>query len=82
MAGKAGRPKLHATPAERQAAHRAKRNVRSVPLGTMADSIDSIAAELDRPVSEVIESMLRFALMNRNWKLTGLMPRNGGKPDA
>ena len=79
MAGKAGRPKVHGSAAERQAAHRKERDVRSIALGPLGKTIDEIARDLDRPVSEVVESLLRFALMNRNWRMTGLMPskKNG-----
>lgn len=80
MTGKPGRPKIYASPAERQAVYKKNRHVRSVALGKYAQTIDSIAKELDRPASEVIESLLRFALVNRNWKMTGLLPRNGEKP--
>lgn len=81
MPGKVGRPKLYESDTERKATHRKRRNVRSVALGPCADAIDSIAEELGRPASEVIDSFLRFALMNRNWKVTGLMPRPKEKID-
>jgi hypothetical protein len=39
-------------------------------------TLESIAAELDLPVTELAASMLKFALLNRNWRQLGSF----GKP--
>lgn len=38
---------------------------------TMA-TIDDIAAQLDHPSTEVIASLINFALLNYNWRTLGL----------
>jgi len=56
--------------AERQAAFRARRI--QVDLGeTMAATVKAMASEFDLTVVEVVKEMVRFALMNRNWRQTG-----------
>lgn len=66
-----GRPKAGGkTSAERQAKFRAERV--QVKVGErMGDTIRSLAADFDLTESEVCEKLMRFALMNRNWRQTG-----------
>lgn len=74
------RPKKHATPAERQAAYRARYEVIQIRLKpeTLA-SIDGICEAIDLPRTEVINQLLQFALANRAWhtapRFTSLLPR-------
>lgn len=35
-------------------------------------TIDDIAAQLDHPSTEVIASLINFALLNYNWRTLGL----------
>jgi predicted transcriptional regulator len=63
-----GRPRIYASDAERQAAHRARHAITEVRLdGEMVDTLDRIAAQLDVKRTVVIESMLKYALLNRDW---------------
>ena len=65
------RPQIHKTPAERQAAYRAR--TKPVNLtNRQAETVDEIAAQLDTSRNEIVHSMIQFALMNRNWKQLGL----------
>lgn len=58
------------TNAERQAAFRAKRI--GIESGErMTATIAELATEFDLSKDEVIRHLLRFALINRNWKQTG-----------
>lgn len=68
------RPRKHGSASERQAAYRARNSVVSVPLGSLSSGVESIALSLDRPLAEVLHSMVRFALTNRDWKRLGLLP--------
>lgn len=68
-----GRPRKYATDAERVAAHRARYAVgefRVIPE-TMA-TLDAIAQHFDVPRTEVVNSLINFALTNRNWFAQGL----------
>lgn len=68
-----GRPKKYATAAERQAAFRQRYATLSVRVQTeTAETIADIAKTLDHPQTEVINSMIVFALLNYNWKVLGL----------
>lgn len=76
----AGRPRTHATAAERQAAFRARYPVISVRTKSETlESIDAIAATIDMSRNEVINQLLQFALTNRAWhtapRFTSLLPR-------
>ena len=75
-----GRPRAHATPAERQAAFRARYPVISVRTkAETLQSIDGIAEACDLSRNEVINQLLQFALTNRAWhtapRFTSLLPR-------
>jgi metal-responsive CopG/Arc/MetJ family transcriptional regulator len=48
----------------------------SVSLRTGA-SIDGLASQFDCSRSEVVRSLLRWALSNRDWKTQGLLWRDG-----
>lgn len=82
-----GRPKKHASAADRQAAYRA----RGVTIEFRADpqtasTLDSIAATLDVSRAELLLSMTKFALTNHDWARFGLthktIPRYQGNPMA
>lgn len=67
------RPKKYATAAERQAAFRQRYATLSVRVQReTADTIADISRELDEPQTEVINSLIIFALLNRNWRVLGL----------
>ncbi len=80
-----GRPKKHASAADRQAAYRA----RGVPIefradATTADTLTRIAGALDVSRAELLLSMTKFALANHDWARFGLthktIPRYEGNP--
>jgi hypothetical protein len=62
------RPKKHASDAERQAAYRARHSFAEVKLDpeTLA-TLTRLAAGLDVTRSQLIDSMVKFALLNRQW---------------
>lgn len=68
-----GRPRIHADAAARQAAHRERNAIADIRLlpETLA-TIDSIASDLDVSRVELLNSMVNFALLNRNWRQLGL----------
>lgn len=68
-----GRPRKYATASERQAAYRERYGVRQIRLRkeTLA-TIDDIADQLDVPSTEVVASLINFALLNYNWRTLGL----------
>jgi len=68
-----GRPKKYATAAERQAAHRARYKYVTVRVTEeTADTIARLSETFDEPQTEVINSLIVFALLNRNWFTVGL----------
>ncbi len=82
-----GRPKKHSSAADRQAAYRA----RGVPIEfradeKTADSLNTIAAQIDHSRAELVLSMVKFALTNHDWARFGLthktIPRYEGNPMA
>lgn len=79
------RPRKYSSDAERQAAFRARSGLAEVRLlpETLA-TLDRIATALDVPRTEVINSMINFALLNRNWSADGLfgkrLPNANEKP--
>lgn len=67
------RPKKYATPAEKQAAYRARYEIIEVRLvKETAATITELAETLDVPRTEVLNSLINFALLNRNWFTLGL----------
>jgi hypothetical protein len=71
------RPRQYATAADKQAAYRQRWATRSIRLEKETDeTIKRVATAYDVTPNEVIASMLKFALLNRNWMQVGLF----GKP--
>lgn len=67
------RPRKYATPAERQAAYRNRYATPTIRvLKETDDTVRDIAAQLDVPATEVYNSLINFALLNRNWRQLGL----------
>lgn len=67
------RPKKYATPAERMAAYRARWAIRTYRLEAETDAtIKKLAEFTDASESEVVDSLIKFALLNRNWFTLGL----------
>lgn len=68
-----GRPRIHTDQAARVAAFRAQHRRLEIRLeNAQADNLQAIAASLDVPLTVLVESMLKFALANRDWKRMGL----------
>lgn len=68
-----GRPRKYATASERQAAYRNRYAVVNARVTKeTADTLDKLADQLDVPRTEVINSMIIYALLNRNWHTLGL----------
>lgn len=68
-----GRPRKHADNAAKQAAYRARYAVKSYRFeAETAETIKRLADELDTSENEVINSLVKFALLNRNWFTLGL----------
>lgn len=68
-----GRPRKYASASERQSAYRRRYAVVTARVTKeTADTLDKLAELLDVPRTEVINSMIIFALLNRNWHTVGL----------
>lgn len=68
-----GRPRKYATDAERQAAYRDRWAVKEFRMEKeTAATIAKLSSELDASESEVLDSLVKFALLNRNWLTLGL----------
>jgi hypothetical protein len=68
-----GRRAVHASPAARKAAYRAeKARVDFTDKPDIIATLNEIAADLDCSKNELLQSLVRFALTNRNWKQVGL----------
>jgi hypothetical protein len=68
-----GRPKKYATDAERQQAYRERWAVKTFRMDKdKAATLERLARELDASESEVLDSLVTFALLNRNWFTLGL----------
>lgn len=68
-----GRPAIHASAAARKAAYRAdKARIDFTDKPAIAATLAEIAADLDCSKNELMQSLVRFALTNRNWKQVGL----------
>jgi hypothetical protein len=75
-----GRKAVHASAAARKAAYRAdKARIDFTDKPEIASTLAEIAADLDCSKNELLQSLVRFALTNRNWKQVGLYGarRNG-----
>lgn len=75
-----GRRAIHASAAARKAAYRAtKARIDFTDKPEIASTLAEIAADLDCSKNELMQSLVRFALTNRNWKQVGLYGarRNG-----
>ena len=71
--GSKGRPAKHTSAAARKAAHRAeKARVDFTDKPEIIAKLRETAAQLDCSVNELLQSMVRFAECNRNWKQVGL----------
>lgn len=67
------RPRIHKNEAERQAAFRAKHFRMDITLtNETGETITNLVQKLDVSKNALIESMIKFALTNRNWELHGL----------
>ena len=68
-----GRKPIHANGAAKKAAYRAKRSrVDYTDAPHIVAKLRETAAQLDCSVNELLQSMVRFAECNRNWKQVGL----------
>ena len=73
-----GRPALRANGAARVRAHRAQQARLDVTFKPeIADTIKQISGELDCLANELLNSLIRFALTNRNWRQVGLYGSKG-----
>ena len=75
-----GRRPVHANAAARKAAYRVERaRIDYTDAPHIVDKLRETAAHLDCSVNELLQSMVRFAETNRNWKQVGLYGsrRNG-----
>jgi len=68
-----GRKPIHASASARKAAYRAERaRIDYTDAPHIVDKLKETAAQLDCSVNELLQSMVRFAETNRNWKQVGL----------
>jgi len=68
-----GRPAVHASAAEKKAAYRAgKARIDYTDTPEIVEKLKETAKQLDCSVNELLQSMVRFAQCNRNWKQLGL----------
>lgn len=75
---RSGRPAIHASDAARVRAHRAvKPRIDYSDKPEIKAKLAEIAGELDCSVNELMQSITRFALTNRNWKQVGLYGSKG-----
>jgi hypothetical protein len=75
-----GRPAVHANAAARVRAHRAnKARIDYTDKPEIAQTIAEIADQLGCSRNEVMQSLTRFALTNRNWKQVGLYGSKGAQ---
>lgn len=74
-----GRKPVHASAAARKAAYRAeKARVDFTDKLEIIAKLRETAAQLDCSVNELLQSMVRFAECNRNWKQVGLYGKRSG----
>lgn len=75
---RSGRPSVHVDAAARVRAHRAgKARLDFTDDPKIKQTIAEIAAGLDCSEADVLRSLTRFALTNRNWKQVGLYGSKG-----
>jgi hypothetical protein len=68
-----GRKAIHADPAARKAAYRAKFQRLDLPVDPeLYKTLTRIAAEIDQPLTALCISMLKFSLANHDWARFGL----------
>jgi hypothetical protein len=68
-----GRRRVHSTPAARVAAFRAShKRLDFVTNERVATTIASLAEQFDCSKNDVMNSLVRYALTNRNWRQQGL----------
>ena len=68
-----GRAPKHASAADRKSAYRSdKKRVDYTDAPHIIEKLKETAKELDCSVNELLQSMVRFAETNRNWKQVGL----------
>ena len=68
-----GRPPIHASEAAKKAAYRAgKARIDYTDTPEIVEKLKETAVLLDCSVNELLQSMVRFAQCNRNWKQLGL----------
>ncbi|WP_159912007.1 hypothetical protein [Pantoea sp. 18069] len=68
-----GRPAVHASAAAKKAAYRAgKARIDYTDTAEIVEKLKETAKSLDCSVNELLQSMVRFAQCNRNWKQLGL----------
>lgn len=73
-----GRPARHADAAARKRAYRGKVARLDVAIKSeIAETIGDIADTLGVSRNEVVNSLIRFGLTNRNWKQVGLYGSKG-----
>lgn len=74
-----GRKPVHASAAARKAAYRAeKARVDFTDKPEIIAKLRETAVQLDCSVNELLQSMVRFAECNRNWKQVGLYGKRSG----
>lgn len=67
------RPSKYASAAERQAAYRERYEVIDIRVTKeTGETLKQLAAHLDTSRNELVNSLIIFALLNRNWATLGL----------
>lgn len=67
------RPRKYTSAAEKQAAFRQRYvTVEARLIPETAATLDELALKFDVPRTEVINSLINYALLNRNWHALGL----------
>ena len=67
------RPPKYATAAERQKAYRERYEIIEMRVvKETGETLTALSAHLDVPRTELINSLINFALLNRNWATLGL----------
>lgn len=78
LEGRLGRPSVHIGDAARVRAHRARLARLDITIKPeIADTIAQISDVLDCSRNELVNSLIRFALTNRNWQQVGLYGSKG-----